>query len=74
MERITRARVNLRAQAVSGLLRSGLYVSAEGRNGYIGLDLYDADGMVKNLICGNAREVYTYLGGMLEALAIVGRA
>jgi hypothetical protein len=74
MERITRARVNLRAQTVSGFFTSGLYVSAEGRNGYVGLDLYDESGMVRNLICGTNREVYTYLGGMLATLEIIGRA
>jgi hypothetical protein len=74
MDRITYNRVTLRAQAVSGLLRSGLYVRAERRNGYVGLDLYDADGCIRTLDTGSTSEVYRYLGGMLAALDIVGRA
>lgn len=73
MERITYPRVTLRAQAVSGLLRSGLYVRPERRNGYVGLDLYDNDGRIRTLTTGTTREVYSYLGAMLETLDIIGR-
>ena len=74
MDRITHSRVTLRAQAVSGLFTSGLYVSAERRNGYTGLDLCDPHGTVRTLTVGTSREVYTYLGAMLETLTIIGRA
>jgi len=73
-DRITHSRVELRTQAVNGQLRSGLYVRAERRNGYTGLDLYDADGCIRTLNTGTTSEVYRFLGGMLAALEIVGRA
>ena len=74
MERINHARVTARADFVSTLFTSGLHVRAERRNGYTGLDLYDADGCIRNLTVGTSREVYDYLGAMLAALEIVGRA
>lgn len=73
MDRISPTNVSLRAQTVSGLLRSGLYVRAQRRNGYTGLDLYDADGMIRTLTTGTSREVWNYLGAMLATLEIVGR-
>jgi hypothetical protein len=73
MERISHSNVTLRAQAVSGLLRSGLYVRPERRNGATALDLCDADGTIRMLTIGTSREVYSYLGAMLETLDIIGR-
>jgi hypothetical protein len=73
-ERITAARVTLRAQAVSGLLRSGLYVTAQRRNGGTAIDLCDRDGCIRMLHAGTARSAYDYLGAMLETLDIIGRA
>jgi hypothetical protein len=74
MERITRKAVDGRAEFVSALLRDGLRVVPEGRYGYIGLDLYDAHGMVRTLSTGlTKRQAYDYLGAMLETLDIVGR-
>ena len=80
MDRIKRSDVDARAQQVSDMLR-GLKVIAQGRNGYIGLDLYQREGehiqprftMVKTLTTGTKREVYEYLGAMLATLEMVGR-
>jgi galactitol-specific phosphotransferase system IIC component len=72
MPRVTRANVDSLASFVSSAL-NGLEVRAQGRNGYIGLDLYDSAGCVRTLTCGTKREVLTYLEGMRASLAIVGR-
>ena len=73
MERITRQNLDTRADFVSTMLRGSLHVEAQGRSGYIGLDLYDAHGCVRTLATGTKREIYAYLGAMLDALEIVGR-
>ena len=73
-ERITRANVEARAEAVNRGLRDGLRVVVEGRYGYTALDLYDERGMVRTLTTGvTKREAYDYLGAMIETLWIVGR-
>lgn len=73
MSRIKRADVDGKADRVSGMLRDGISVSVQGRNGYYGLDRYDRHGMVDTLAIGTLREIDTYLNGMVAALAIVGR-
>ena len=83
--RITRAQVDSLAAHVSSGFR-GIEVQAQGRNGYVGLDLYEYSGSaedraaglipavcVRTLVCGSAREVYGYLQGMQAALAAIGR-
>jgi hypothetical protein len=72
-ERITQARLSLRQNAVNSALRDGIHVIASGRNGYTALDLYHGDSLVRLLTIGTKREVYTYLGAMLETLSIIGR-
>lgn len=73
MERITKQQLRDRADIVSSMLRDGLHVDIQGRNGYFGLDLYDAHGMVRTLATGTKREVKLVLDGMYEGLTIVGR-
>jgi hypothetical protein len=70
--RITDAQLALRTEHVSEMLRD-LFVATQDRNGYTGLDLYDARGCIRTLTTGTKREVYEYLGAMEEALYIVGR-
>lgn len=70
-DRITQADVDRIAESVSQGM-SGYRVEAQGRNGYIGLDLFRVgDGMIDTLHVGTKREVYTYLQGMrrLQLLA-----
>ena len=73
MERITRKDVNRIAQTVSESLKGDLHVVAQGRNGYVGIDLFDATGMVDTLHLGTTRECYTYLQGMRRYSLIIGR-
>ena len=73
MERITKANLDNRAEAVNRGLRDGLHVVLGGRYGYTALDLYDRNGMVRVLTAGTKREVYDYMGAMIETLIIVGR-
>lgn len=72
MERITKGNLLNRRDAVNRGLR-GLYVQVQGRNGYTALDLFDNSGMVRTLTVGTKREVYDYMGAMIETLIIVGR-
>lgn len=74
MERITRKDVDRIAATVSESFTSGLRVEAQGRNGYVALDLCDADGTIETLHIGTSREVYTYLQGMRRTLLVLNRA
>lgn len=69
MDRITKQNIERRTEAVNRLL-SGVRVVPQGRNGYVGLDLYAEGEMVRNLTVGSKREVYDYMGGMLAALEL----
>lgn len=74
MERITKTNLSNRAGAVNSMLRDGIHVIPSGRYDYTALDLYDRSGLVRTLTCGTKRQVYDYMGAMIEALSIVGRA
>ena len=71
-ERITRADLAVRTASLSRRL-NGLRVETQRRNGYVGLDLYDAHGLIETLKTGTAREVFDYLCAMERALALVNR-
>ena len=73
MERITQQYLEDRTAVTNSMLRGDIHLRTQGRNGYTGLDLYDGSSMVKTLTIGTKREVYTYLGAMIDALEIVGR-
>lgn len=72
-ERITKTNLTRREGAVNSMLHDGIYVSSNARNGYTALDLYDRVGCIRCLTVGTKREVYDYMGAMIEALSIVGR-
>jgi hypothetical protein len=66
-DRITHTDVERIAATVSERMPD-YTLTPQRRNGYLGLDLYHAQGgMVKNLHIGTTREVYTYLQGMRRA-------
>lgn len=73
MERVTKALLEDRVAVVNSMFRGDIHLRAQGRYDYTGLDLYDGGAMVKTLAAGTKREVYVYLGAMIEALEIVGR-
>lgn len=74
-ERITRADVDRIADSVNYGLPQGFKIVAQGRNGYVGLDLFGSTGpdelrdwkLLDTLHLGRSREVYVYLQGMLRA-------
>jgi len=72
MDRITREDCDRIAATISEAL-NGLRIEVQGRNGYFGVDLYDAHGMVDTLHLGSKREIYTYMQGMRRTLLIIGR-
>ncbi|MBA3355867.1 MAG: hypothetical protein H0U18_08005 [Pyrinomonadaceae bacterium] len=69
-DRISRADIDRICHTVSECLHDDVHVSAQGRNGYIGIDLHDANGVHSNLTIGTKREVYTYLQGMRSMFLI----
>lgn len=71
-DRITKSRLSNREGALNSMLR-GVHVETQGRYDYTALDLYDRAGLVRTLTSGTKREVYDYMGAMIEALSIVGR-
>lgn len=73
MSRVTQTHLDVQTGVVNSILRDGLHVETQGRNGYVGLDLYDGHGLVRTLTCGTKREVSDYLGAMLETFSILGR-
>jgi len=72
-DRITRADLERIAATVSDSLPLGQVISAQGRNGYIGLDHYDDAAMLDTLFVGTRRECYTYLQGMRRAQLLAPR-
>lgn len=70
-DRITRKDVERIAAAVTDGLRGDVSLVAQGRNGYVGLDLYRDGAQVDTLHIGTTREVYTYLQGMRRLQLIV---
>jgi hypothetical protein len=73
-ERVTLKQVEGMAGRVSAGLRDGLHVVAQGKYGYLGIDLYDSRGLVRELRTGmSRREAYEYLHAMASTLEIVGR-
>ncbi len=76
MERITNQNLAERRHAVNrALVLSGAtdFIFTQGRNGYTGLDLADKDGScLRTLTVGTKREVYEYMGAMLEMAWMLG--
>lgn len=73
MQRVTSKNVDARVETANRMLRRPVRVSAGGEYGRTALDLCDDDGVVRRLTTGTKREVYDYLGAMIETLTIVGR-
>ncbi len=70
MERVTNENLSNRVTAANRQLQvagvGGQFV-AQGRNGYTGLDYCDSIGtVIRTLTCGTKREVYDYLGAVIE--------
>jgi len=71
-ERITRDQIDGLAERVSAGLRGGYRVVPQGRYGYIGLDLFDGEAMLRTLSTGlSKRQAYDYLLAMAETMALV---
>ena len=61
--------INTRCDNVNHRLTNGRRVVAQGRNGYIGLDEFDASGsMVRTITCGTKREVGEFLHAMMVGI------
>lgn len=74
MERVTREDLERIAETVSESLPHELKVFVQARNGFYGLDLYNAAGMVDTLTTGSKRELYTYLQGMRRTFLLLSPA
>ncbi len=77
MERITNQNLAERRHAVNrALVLAGTTggVFTQGRNGYTGLDYFDTTtgSVLRTLTCGTKREVYEYMGAMLEMAWALG--
>jgi hypothetical protein len=69
MERITNKDIEARVENLNRRLTNGRQVVAQGRNGYIGLDEYDASGaMVRTFTCGSKREVADWLFAAMQGI------
>jgi len=69
MERIGIKDVEARVENLNRRLPNGRHLVAQGRNGYIGLDEYDASGsMVRTVTCGSKHEVADWLFAAMQGI------
>lgn len=78
MSRINQTDLEARVRAANAAFakrRAKYRIVLGGRNGYMAIDqILAKDGSThRNLFCGTTREVYTFLGGMLEAFSLSRR-
>lgn len=68
--RITRADLDTRCENLNRRIEStGRHVEVQGRNGYIGLDEYDADGSaLRTITVGTTREIGDFLHAMMVGI------
>jgi len=71
-ERVTNEDLANRLVVVNRLLPGPEHVAVQSRYGYCGLDLHGERGAVRTLRNGTKREVFDYLGAMIDTLHLVG--
>lgn len=68
MERVSVDNIALRCENLNRRLSNGRSIHVQGRNGYVGLDEYNAEVLVRTITVGSKKEVADFLHAMMVGI------